>query len=203
LRLASRKLPPPVDYFALLEQPRRLWLDPEQLKQKHQQLTLVLHPDRSVAEGTKTEAGTFATINEAYRVLSDPKQRLGHLFSLEGHNPSATESLPNELIDLFGKIGPFVQETDGLLEKLGRANSALAKSLLRPQLLNAQQRANELLDELQTLYRDALDELRRLDALWDKQGEQIVEDVTDLYRRFAYLGRWTERLREAQFQLSI
>jgi hypothetical protein len=35
------------DYFALLQQPRQPWLEPEQLKQKYQQLTLASHrPDK-------------------------------------------------------------------------------------------------------------------------------------------------------------
>jgi curved DNA-binding protein CbpA len=200
LPFASRKLPPPVDYFAPLQQPRRPWLDSEQLKQKYQQLTLAAHPDRAAVSKADLD---FATINEAYRVLSDPKRRLQHLLSLEGHNPRATQSIPNELIELFGRIGSFIQETDRLLDNLGSANSALGKSLLRPQILDAQQRASELLAQLQTFYGNAEDQLRRLDASWDMRGERMIQELADLYHRFAYLGRWIEQLRERQFQLVI
>jgi curved DNA-binding protein CbpA len=187
------------DYFAVLQQPRRAWLDPEELQQKYQELTLAAHPDRGPTEPSLD----FAEINEAYRVLSNPKQRLQHLLSLEGHDPSAKRALPEELLKIFGKIGTFVQEIDRLLEKIGSANTALAKSLLRSEILNAQQRASELSHQLQKLYADALDELKRLDALWDERPRKLIEDFAKLYHRFAYLGRWMDQIRERQFQLSI
>jgi curved DNA-binding protein CbpA len=199
-------LPPPVDYFAVLQQPRRPWVEAEQLKEKHQQLTLALHPDRSGRDTMKINPDvfpySFARITEAYRVLSDPKQRLGHLLTLEGATLNSTGSPPNELIELFTIIGAFVQETDVLLEKAAGAKSALAKSLLQPQILDTRQRACELLKNLEALSNSALDELRQLDDLWDEQREEAVATLKDLYRRFAYLGRWTEQLRERQFGLS-
>jgi curved DNA-binding protein CbpA len=188
-----------IDYFALLQQPRRPWLDAEQLKQKHQQLTLTAHPDR---QGSNEPALDFAVVNEAYRVLSDPKLRLQHLLSLEGHDPGA-QVTPYELTELFAKTGTFVQDIDPLLEKLRATNSALSKSLLRPEVLEAQKRAGDILDQLQKLYTNALDELKRLDASRHEQAGELIEDLTKLYRRFAYLGRWMDQVRERQFQLSI
>ena len=187
------------DYFAVLEQPRRAWLYPEELKQKYQELTLAAHPDR---QRSQEPVFDFAVVNEAYRILSDPKSRLQHLLSLEGHDPSAKQAIPQELVEVFGEIGSFVQEADGLLEKIRGANSALAKSLLRSDILNAQQRAAELSGQLQKLYADALDELKRLDALWDERPGKLIEDFAKLYHRFAYLGRWMDQIRERQFQLS-
>ena len=189
-----------IDYFAALQQPRRAWLDPEELKQKYQELTLTSHPDR---QRSKEIGPDFAIINEAYRVLSDPKLRLQHLLNLEGHDPSASQSLPQELVQLFSEIGTFVQDTDGLLERLKSANSALSKSLLQSDILKAQLRAAEVSDQLEELYANALDELRRLDALWDKEREQIVYDLKRLYHRFAYLGHWMDQIQERQFQLSV
>ena len=91
-----------IDYFALLQQPRKPWLDPEELKQRYQQLTLVSHPDRS---GDRRTAPTFAAVNEAYQVLTNPKLRLQHLLSLEGHIPIADESAPGDLMELFCQTG--------------------------------------------------------------------------------------------------
>jgi curved DNA-binding protein CbpA len=189
-----------IDYFALLQQPRRPWLDPEQLKQKRQQLTLAAHPDR---QGSNRPALNFAAINEAYRVLSDPKLRLRHLLSLEDRNPVATQSIPPELTELFTKTGTAIQEVDRLVERLRGANSVLSKSLLRSEVLEAQKRSNELLDELQNLFVNTLDALKQLDATWNDGREDATEDLAKLYRRFSYLGRWMDQIRERQFQLSI
>ena len=189
-----------IDYFALLQQPRRPWLDPEQLKQKHQQLTLAAHPDR---QGPNKPALNFAAINEAYRVLSDPKLRLQHLLSLEDRNPIATQSIPPELTELFTRTGTAIRDVDRLVEKLRGTNSVLSKSLLRSEVLEAQKSSNELLDELQNLFVNTRDALKQLDATWDDGREDATEDLAKLYRHFSYLGRWMDQLRERQFQLSI
>jgi curved DNA-binding protein CbpA len=189
-----------IDYFAVLQQPRRAWLDAEKLKRNYQELTLTEHPDRRHAE----EAGShFTVINEAYRVLSDPKLRLQHLLNLEGHDARGNQSLSDELVQLFGEIGTFVHDTDELLEKLRSRNSALSKSLLQSDLVNARERASKLSGQLEKLYTDALDELQQLDSMWDERGHQLIENLRKLYYRFAYVGRWMDQIRERQFQLSL
>jgi curved DNA-binding protein CbpA len=193
-------LPPPIDYFVLLQAPRRPWLDPDELKQKHQQLTLAAHPDRPNSDRVVMD---FAAINEAYRVLSDPKQRLQHFLRLEGHDSQATQSLPDELLELFGKIGSLVQEIDSLLEKVRTTDSALGKSLLQPNILKARERAGELVDELERLYENALEYLRKLDKSWEERPLDVLDELKSLLNRFAYLGRWIEQLHERQFQLSV
>jgi curved DNA-binding protein CbpA len=189
-----------IDYFALLQQPRRPWLDAEALKQTYQRLTLELHPDRPAARENGLD---FSAVNEGYRILSNPKQRLRHLLALEGHDARAGQSIPNELIELFEKTGPLAQGIDGMLAKLASANSALSKSLLRSQLLNAQRQADELLDQLRSLHDNALEELKQLDAVWDVRAEQMLDQLEKIYHRLAYLGRWMDQIRERQFQLSV
>ena len=190
-----------IDYFAALQQPRRPWLDPAELKKQHQELTLSEHPDRHQG---KVCPSAFATVNDAYRVLSDPKLRLQHLLNLEGHSPRPNQSVPTELMQLFAPIGSLIQDTDRLLESIRTKNSALGKSLLQPDLLNLQQRASNLFEQLQTLYAKALDELRQVDVLWqDAACESIIAKLQKLHQHFAYLGRWMDQIRERQFQLSI
>ena len=87
------------DYFALLGQPRKPWLDPEQLKQKYHELARQSHPDKNV--------------NEAYRTLADAKSRLQHLLALEGVALSASSNeIPQELTDLFMAIAPALNKID-------------------------------------------------------------------------------------------
>ena len=188
-----------IDYFALLQQPRRPWLDPEQLKQKHQQLTLAAHPDR---QGSNRPALNFAAINEAYRVLSDPKLRLQHLLSLEDRTSVATQPIPPELTELFTETAALIQETNRLLEKLNNTTSTLSKSLLRSDVLKAQKRTSELVEQLQDLYENAVLDLQKLDAVWNERPQEIAKDLANLYDRLAYLGRWIDQLHEQQFQLS-
>jgi curved DNA-binding protein CbpA len=193
-----------IDYFALLQQPRRPWLDPQKLKETYQQLTLVSHPDRQSKNADSNDPGTdFTAVNEAYRVLTNPKFRLQHLLSLEGHIPITDESAPGDLMELFSETGTLIREIDRLLEKLRDTNNALSASLLRSDILDRQKRAKDLLDKLKALYNGALQELRILDEAWLNEPQAVVTQLDELYRRFAYLTRWTDQLEERRFQLSI
>ena len=74
------------DYFTLLGEPRRPWLDPDSLKQKFLTLSATVHPDKvhSVTETEKNTASKkFAELNTAYHCLAHPKSRLLHLLELE------------------------------------------------------------------------------------------------------------------------
>jgi len=184
------------DYFVLLQQPRQPWLEPEQLKQKYQQLTLAAHPDRKNANQSSVD---FATVNEAYRVLTDPKLRLQHLLQLQGTDPNADQSIPQELLDLFSRVGNFVQTTDPLLQRAGLAHNALAKSLLRAEILTSRKEAAEILEKTRRLFNDAIKETRLLNESWADKPDKIVQ----LFRRFAYLTRWIQQVEERQFQLSV
>jgi curved DNA-binding protein CbpA len=178
------------DYFALLEQPRLPWLDPAALKEVFHRKTLEQHPDSAGAQGD------FATINEAYQVLQDPKRRLHHLLSLENRAPSAHQPPPRELEEVFLEIGALNQTTTELLAKMQRASNPLCKSLLKRNVMSAQQDVGRLRDKVRNL-QDAAE--KQLQQTATKQIEQIVL----LYQRFSYLGRWSGQLDELAFQLSL
>jgi len=190
-----------IDYFALLQQPRRPWLDPEALKEKYHELTKAAHPDRPSSTNSDSD---FASINEAYRVLLDPKLRLDHLLNLEGIPPISHANVPEQIADIFLEIGTLIQETDHLLAK-SATTTALSKALLRPEILEKQNLTGDLLEKLETMYAKAMDELKLLDKTWastHKIGAGSLE-LSALSSRFAYLTRWIAQLQERKFQLSI
>src|SRR5476651_643539 len=96
------------DYFALLNEPRRPWLDADSLKQKFLALSANAHPDKihSASESDKSAAGKqFAELNAAYNCLLEPKSRLLHLLELElGAKPRDIQQIPAALADLFAEI---------------------------------------------------------------------------------------------------
>ena len=151
------------DYFALLEQPRKPWLDPEQLKQKYHELARQSHPDENV--------------NEAYRVLADPKSRLQHLLALEGVAPAASSNeIPEELTDLFMAIAPALNKID----------TPNVKSV------------DDLIVRVKQLSDQALTDLQHIDPRWRKELPRLER----LYDRISYLTRWQTLLEERRFQLS-
>src|SRR5688572_29394167 len=97
------------DYFALLDEPRRPWLDPEALKVKFHQRSAELHPDRVHRQSASDKAKAqerYTELNAAYTCLREPKDRLLHLLTLEsGGKPKDVQNIPAELMDLFFKVG--------------------------------------------------------------------------------------------------
>ncbi len=194
-----------IDYFALLDQPRRPWLDPETLKDTYHQKTLKAHPDTQTSRpGTEATDTAFAHLNEAFQVLHDPKRRLHHLLSLEGVAPSSAEqTVPNQLHDLFPAVGALTQRANLLLEKIGATSNALSRSLLKPQILEAQNEAKQVRARIQDLFDVSLAELSRIDAAWATNPAEQIEALSNLYFAFAYLTRWSTQLEEITFQLSL
>ena len=192
------------DYFALLNQPRAPWLDPDQLKDAYHKQTLQTHPDsRADRAGSEQTDASFARLNEAYQVLQDPKRRLHHLLSLEGRAPSsADQTVPKQLHDLFPAIGALTQRANLLLEKIQGTSNALSRSLLKPQLLEVQKETKEVRSQIQDLSDASLAELREINAAWAKNPADQIEGLSNLYFAFAYLTRWSSQLDELAFQLS-
>ena len=193
-----------IDYFALLDQPRMPWLDLSEPKNTYYQKTLQAHPDaqttRSRADATDA---TFASLNEAYQVLQDPKRRLHHLLSLEGAAPSSHQTVPQHLHDLFPVVGALTQRANLLLEKIGTTSNRLSQSLLKPQILEVQNEAKEVHKRIQNLFDTSLAELRQINTAWAKNPAEQIKALSNLYIVFAYLTRWLAQLDEITFQLSL
>jgi curved DNA-binding protein CbpA len=190
-----------IDYFVLLQQPRRPWLDPKELKRKYQELTLATHPDRVEPERAPSN---FTSINEGYRVLSSPRLRLQHLLSLEKIETSKdAQSPPEELSDLFFAAATLIHEMDRLLENTRKAENTLSKSLLRSEVLDKQKRARVIADQLTQLYENVLQELRAADEQWIDERAKVLARLPDLQGRLGYLKKWIEQIEERQFQLSV
>ena len=186
------------DYFSVLGQQRRPWLDLERLKQEYQRLTFARHPDRT--DGVD-EGSDFGEINEAFRVLSNPKLRLQHLLSLETQISQPT-AVPAEISDAFMDTASLVNEIDRLLQRRDAATSALAKSVILPEVTALQDRARAALEKLHELQDDALDDLQRLDEYWTAGHAEAASQLGKLAHRFGYLDRWIGQLREKQFRLA-
>jgi curved DNA-binding protein CbpA len=189
------------DYFALLDQPRRPWLDLEQLKETFHAKTLRAHPDAQSPSRDSSE-GAFTELNEAYQVLRDPKRRLHHYLTLEGTPPSSHRaSIPPEIEVLFPAIADLTHEADALVQKSGTAASALSRSLLKPQLLAVAKRVNEMLVKLKELDRNLQSELRELSQKDEITADSRAEKLHAFYLQFSYLTNWIAQLEEKQLHL--
>src|SRR4051812_20200186 len=187
------------DFFALLGQPRSPWLDPAALKEVFHRKTLEQHPD-----STRGAGGDFAILNEAYQVLQDPKRRLHHLLELHGAPlASANQVVPPELEELFLQIGGLNQRATQLLEKMRATSNPLSRSLLKGDVIAIQNQVASLRAKVREMNAAAEERLREMSPGWSIDPTEEVAELSDLYRRFAYFGRWSAQLDELAFQLSL
>src|SRR5271154_3623600 len=107
------------DNFALLNEPRRPWLDVDLLKQIFIAQSANFHPDKihSASDADKNAAAKqFADLNAAYNCLAEPKSRLLHLLELElGAKPKDIQQIPTALADLFAEIATVCHRADDFI----------------------------------------------------------------------------------------
>ncbi len=198
-----------IDYFALLNEPRRPWLDADSLKQKFLGLSANLHPDKvhAKSEGERAAAAKkFAELNAAHHCLVEPKSRLLHLVELEtGARPKEIQEIPNELADVFAGVASLCQNVDVFLSQKSASPLLEAERFERGQeWIN---RLNELKNKLGVLRRQLEDGLKSLDAVWtrsDRPGRQgLLPAVEECHRLFSYFNRWNSQIQERLTQLVL
>jgi DnaJ-domain-containing protein 1 len=199
------------DFFALLQEPRRPWLDANALKQKFLGLSAQMHPDKVQASDDAEKADIarkFAAVNAAFNCLAEPKTRLLHLLELEsGAKPPEIQQIPADLADLFVEVAAVCKNADAFLAEKNKAGSPL----LQVQWFERAQPWIETLDELKNKLRSlrqGLDEkLKALDAAWcasrSSDRHDLLAQLEELYRLFAYFNRWSSQVQERAVQMML
>src|SRR5687767_8543077 len=203
------------DPFALLNEPRRPWLDPEALKKKFLPVSSETHPDRihsaSAAEKERATA-RYSELNAAYNTLREPRDRLLHLLELErGTKPKDIQRIPPGTMDLFVEVGQLCRDVDAFLLEKEKVTSPLLKVQVfergmdwTDKLQALQQRINAKRDELAA-------ELQQMNAVWEaappigspeRAAALPLERIEQIYRVFSYIARWSEQIKERNVQLA-
>jgi len=92
---------------------------------------------------------------------------------------------------------------DLLLGKIQAASNALSRSLLKPEMIALQNDLSAWREKLRGLMESATERLREINPRWMSDRDTQIAVLTNLYLKFAYLGRWSEQLDEIAFQLSL
>ncbi|HWD19168.1 MAG TPA: hypothetical protein VHB20_07800 [Verrucomicrobiae bacterium] len=193
-----------MDYFALLDQPRLPWLDPDALKTKFHALSNAAHPDRiHEASAAEKETATkhYAELNAAYHCLREPKDRLAHLLELSlGRRPADIQN-PAGAADLFFAIAPAAQGADQFLRQRGQAASPLARAQLYAVGLEWSDKLMQLQSRL-TQRREILEaELKHMSAAWPTAP--ALDRLSQLYGEFSFLKRSSEQIHERLSRLAV
>jgi len=204
------------DSFALLNEPRRPWLDLDACKGRFLELSTATHPDRAhgAPEAEKEKISSlYAELNAAWRCLGDPKERLGHLLELElGRKPPGLQTTPAGALDLFMQVGRLCREADRFVAERSRATSPMIKAQFFIQGLEWTDQLQTLQGAIRSKQGELDDELRSLNPIWaaapppgnpGRASALPLARLEELYRLSSYLARWNAQVQERVVQLSL
>ena len=132
------------DYFAVFGLPRKLQLDPEELRRRFYELSRVHHPDfhQGASEEDQAKAlSASALLNRAYRALRDPVSRVEYLIVLEGggetrEGADARPRVPVDLLEEIMEVQEALQEAKaGGLDEVSRKRLTEERQRLRARQL--------------------------------------------------------------------
>src|SRR6266699_4619072 len=146
------QLPQAVDYFALFEMPRKLWIEMSGLEQKFLQLSWKLHPDNFVNASEQERELSLkksSELNDAYRQLRDPLARVEYLLEIEGERKEGEtkQQAPPELLEEVFELNESLDELREAQESGG--NLAELKTKLQAAENNFQVKLSEVDAQLQ------------------------------------------------------
>lgn len=198
-----------IDYFALLGQPRRPWLEPDTLKSEFVTRAAATHPDR-IHDGTEAERqranGRTAELNSAYSCLREPRDRLKHLLELEiGCRPTDLQEIPQSSAELFMRIASTCREADAFIKRHAAITSPLLRAQNAAEVHKWMNRLAELHKHVSGLQEGGLAELRTLDVKWEAVDARaaLLPELERICRLLGFFGRWQGQVQERMSRLLL
>jgi len=180
------QLPRGIDYFALFEMPRQLWIEMGGLEQKFLQLSWKLHPDNFVnatEQERELSLKRSSELNDAYRTLRDPIARVEYLLAIEGERREGEkkQQAPPELLE---EVFELNESLDELREaKASGEDLAGLKARLESAEKNFQEKLGEADGELQSAARE-WDAALKADHT---ERKKVMARLNELLNRRSYI----------------
>jgi molecular chaperone HscB len=176
------------DYFAMLELPRKLWIEMGALEQKFLQLSWKLHPDNFVKASEEEQEISLkrsSELNDAYRTLKDPVTRVEYLLSIEGARKEGQhkQQAPPELLEEVFELNESLDELREAKDSGG--DTANLKRRLEAAQKTFEEKLKEVDGQLQIA---AKDWDKAVDAQTDEAGRNIaMGKLNELLNRRSYV----------------
>jgi len=195
------------DHFALLNEPRRPWLDAEALKAKFLTRSAEVHPDRvhQSSEADKLAANQrYTELNAAYNCLREPRHRIRHLLELElGAKPSDLTNVPDDLMEVFFSVGKVFREVDALVVEKGEATSPLLQVQIFERGQDWVEKLGALRGKISARRELLIGELQAVDAGWEAATLKPTDALLRIWRLLSFYDRWLAQIQERVVQLSF
>ena len=171
-----------MDAFEILGVPRRLVLTDDDLREAFRAAGKTAHPD---AGG---DDDRFAGVQRAYAILASPAARLRHWLELEGVGFAERGAVPAVVMDLFGRLGPLIQQAEALARKRSAARSALARALFEPEV-------HAIREQIETAIAEVDAAIATQTAAFPAIEAGTCADPGATVRALAFLEKWRAELR--------
>ncbi len=163
-----------MDYFEVFGLPRALGIDPTALVKSFHELSRKYHPDyfTTAPEAERVQAVRMtALINDAYRTLRDPIQRVQYLLGVHGFKPDGSKVPQSLLMEVF-EINEQLEEVKAGTASIEQVDSLRAQIQEKRERFDAElQKASE---EWDALLKSSADEAKLKEQL--KKLTEIVSE---------------------------
>lgn len=191
-----------IDYFTVMELPRKLNIDTVKLETKFYEMSRAFHPDfyegKSEMERTVSLANS-AILNQAYRTLKDPIQRIEYLLSLEaGSVKEIPGKAPTDLFETLLEVQEQLDELQALKGQNATGVEDLAARLKTQRgILEAKRAALERrLAELFQIW-DRLVDKMAIDPHLKAEKDKSLKEMRDILSQRNYLNTMLRHIAEA------
>ena len=192
-----------IDYFTCMGLPRKLSIDTASLESRFYEMSRAFHPD--FYEG-KTEMeravslANSAVLNQAYRTLKDPIQRVEYLLRLEaGAAKDIPGKAPADLFETILEIQEHLEAYQAAKSRNDAAAAARAGDLLKSARKTLEAKRAALESRLAELFQiwDRLIEKGSPDQAHSAQKEFILKEMRGLLSERTYVVNMLGNVAEA------
>ena len=180
------------NFFAVFGLPSRPVIDVVQLSDLYANKSKTAHPDR----GADSD---FATLNEAFRTLSDPVSRLWHLLAITGVAPRSTTPSP-EINGWFGQVASGLRRFDQLLQPLSQETSSLLRAMKIREVQPAVSELDHLADELTRQKEELLQATAQIDARWSDNLAADRVSLAQIACDLRFIEKWLAQIAERRLR---
>lgn len=163
----------------------RLEISEEELAVAFRAAGKLAHPD---AGGDEHQ---FATLREAFGVVSSPSRRLRHWMELRGTPGELRGSIDDSLMNLFAEVGAVTQRAEALLRKRDEAKSALVRAMLEGET----QLSREAVEKVLASVEGRIGEACAIFPEFENSPNLDVVVASKVARNLAFLEKWRFGLR--------
>ena len=182
------------NFFALFGLTPRPMIDVALLNDLYANKSKTTHPDRAAD-------GDFATLNEAFRTLSNPVSRVWHLLTISGGEPRSMAA-SREINGWFGQVASSLLRFDQLLQLLSRETSSLLRAVKIREIQPTMSELERLSGELTCQKEKLLQSLAQIDSRWPEDVATDRASLAQIACDLRFIEKWLAQIAERRLRLA-